>query len=703
MEANLTWSSRPLPRPNPTRYSLGTTLALIGIVGAFAVLLATLIRLQLDRDAQDFRSSLVSISEEATEGVHADLHRSIEEALDRLAAIEVGDARALRRFQEATPLVEMPFQHVGGAFVWPPSRARHNPTELPSTPLSERLLRAERRAQERASGSDRVLAERTFATLLEERLPPEAFARNALRFASFLAEDPERLDVAITWCRRASRAAVDAGLPDLQLFARLRQVELLSDHGRPEDAARVAGEALTLALRDDVFFAGGPAVGFVIEQLWRRLERPELRAEWPPELQADALRARQGQLEREAIFTEGMPSPIRVALELGAENGATALAWSDEPPSITAWRRWSPKRAAGSDEAIADDGIVGFRAPASAGTLYWTSALESFDAHPAVPDGARLVSPAGTVLAATGHAAGWPSENVIAIERPLGRAPLRVEIDWSEAVARERRRRARAYGGLAAVALLVLAGGGWAVRLGVRRQLELAATRARFVADVSHDLRTPLTQIRLFTDILREGYQRRPEDVEQSLSIIAREVDGLELLIDNVLELARRESTRPESAAMSVDAGEVVRGLVEAQRPSLERQGFTVAVVLPETPATVGLDRTKLEQALRNLISNAVKYSQQDKALSIEVARVDAGVELRVADRGPGLPVNGEALFERFTRGDDPAQAHIGGAGIGLSIVRQIVEEQGGRVVATARPGGGSIFTLWLPEPKGEA
>jgi signal transduction histidine kinase len=241
----------------------------------------------------------------------------------------------------------------------------------------------------------------------------------------------------------------------------------------------------------------------------------------------------------------------------------------------------------------------------------------------------------------------------------------------------------------------------------MERRIELADLKSRFVADVSHELKTPLTVIRMFSELLRLGYAKRPEDVEKSLEVIARETDHLGLLIDNVLEASRIEAGEKEYHREPSDAAAEARRVVDEFRPYAEHKGFTVRFTEEGPLPPVELDRLAFTHALRNLLSNAVKYSGDVKEIDVRAGAAGGGVEVEVADRGVGIGgADPRRLFERFYRAPRERGRPIAGAGLGLALVKHIAEGLGGSVEARSREGGGSVFFLRFPPgntPRGDA
>jgi len=253
---------------------------------------------------------------------------------------------------------------------------------------------------------------------------------------------------------------------------------------------------------------------------------------------------------------------------------------------------------------------------------------------------------------------------------------------------------------LAVFALLVVV---WGLIHVVQKEIALSQLKSAFVADVSHELKTPLALIRLFGETLAEGRVTDPAKQREYFEIIQRESTRLTHLIDNILDFARIEAGRKEYRLAPVDVGEVVRSTYDSYRHDLDHNGFehrlTVAADLPRIDA----DPDAISQALLNLMSNAVKYCDDERFLSVEVSpetrRGRHGVLIAVHDRGIGIaPEVRPYLFEGFYRAADERVRKRRGTGLGLAVVKHIVEVHGGCIDVESRLVKGSTFRIFLPQ-----
>jgi signal transduction histidine kinase len=237
----------------------------------------------------------------------------------------------------------------------------------------------------------------------------------------------------------------------------------------------------------------------------------------------------------------------------------------------------------------------------------------------------------------------------------------------------------------------------------VRREMKLSRLKSDFVANVSHELKTPLALIRLFAETLELGRVPTEEKKTQYHRIINKETRRLTQLINNILDFSRIEAGRKEYRLVRADLAAVVRDVVDAYRFPIEQQGFALEVEVADDLPETELDPEALSQALINLLNNAIKYSPGEKRLRVSARRQGDRVLVSVADRGIGIP-RGEQkrIFEKFYRAESSLVHTTKGSGLGLALVQHIVEAHGGHVEVTSAPGVGSTFTLSLPV-RGEA
>ncbi len=245
---------------------------------------------------------------------------------------------------------------------------------------------------------------------------------------------------------------------------------------------------------------------------------------------------------------------------------------------------------------------------------------------------------------------------------------------------------------------VMLLGGLYLVFTNVRREMHLARLKSDFVANVSHELKTPLALIRLFAETLELGRVQSEEKKNRYYRIINNESQRLTRLIDNILDFSRIEAGRKHYRFASGDVARIVEEVVEAYRFPVEQQGFTLELDLADDLPEIEVDHEALAQAVINLLNNAVKYSRDEKHITVRVARQDQRILVAVADRGIGVDkADQKRIFEQFFRAEDSLVHETKGSGLGLSLVRHIIDAHGGTIEVVSAPGRGSTFTLILP------
>ena len=221
--------------------------------------------------------------------------------------------------------------------------------------------------------------------------------------------------------------------------------------------------------------------------------------------------------------------------------------------------------------------------------------------------------------------------------------------------------------------------------------------RRDFVANVSHELRTPLTAVRGYVEALMEG-PVEPEQRRTFLEVIDRHTARMERLVRDLLRLARLDAQQETADIHPIDVAKLFRSAMNDLTERIERQALQVDIKVKPAAAVIEADPTKMHDALRNLIENAVNYSVKGARIELEAHADGDRVLLSVGDYGPGIPeADLGRVFERFYRVDTSRTRDPGGTGLGLSIVRHLVELHGGKVSAGNRAEGGAVFTISLP------
>lgn len=253
---------------------------------------------------------------------------------------------------------------------------------------------------------------------------------------------------------------------------------------------------------------------------------------------------------------------------------------------------------------------------------------------------------------------------------------------------------------LGAALVLLVAGGITALAMtlrAARRHAAAARDQAAFLAQVGHDLRTPVANIRLYAETLASGRVGDPDEAQEFAGVAAREAARVSSMVEKVLELSRLDEGTSVGKREVVDVTRLIGEVIAAHRPLLEDAGMTVDVRGDRDPGPCVLGQPDaLKGALGNLIENALAHAHDSKTIEITAEQDEHRVTVRVADRGPGLPTElGARCFERFVRGPKVTSR---GCGLGLALVREVARAHGGDADARNRDGGGAEFTMTLPE-----
>jgi signal transduction histidine kinase len=232
----------------------------------------------------------------------------------------------------------------------------------------------------------------------------------------------------------------------------------------------------------------------------------------------------------------------------------------------------------------------------------------------------------------------------------------------------------------------------------VRRELALADMRSHFAASVSHELKTPLTAIRMFAEALTMGVQKRPEAQQEYLRTIISESERLSRLLNNVLDFSKIEQGTRTYRFELISLEDVIQAAAKAMAFPMGQKGFNLQVEVDKGIPRVQADKDAIEQAVLNLLHNAVKYSGKNREILLKLCRQENMICIDVIDFGIGISDEHKThIFSKFFRVPGSENQRIPGTGLGLTIVSHIAEAHGGRVEVLSRPGEGSTFSIILP------
>ncbi|HEY2405514.1 MAG TPA: HAMP domain-containing sensor histidine kinase [Polyangiaceae bacterium] len=250
---------------------------------------------------------------------------------------------------------------------------------------------------------------------------------------------------------------------------------------------------------------------------------------------------------------------------------------------------------------------------------------------------------------------------------------------------------------LVALSGLVVIAGLIVILVAAERERKLSNLKSDFVANVSHELKTPLSLVRMFGELLQSGRVENDEKRQQYLQIIVNESDRLGALIENVLDFAKVERGKAGYEFSECRAEEVITRAIEACRIRADREQVALELAFHDELPPVRLDERAIEIAVINLVDNALKYAPDGKVISVDVRRRAGLLEIRVTDRGVGIAAEDrKRIFERFVRGNTASGKQVRGSGIGLALVKHIAEAHGGTILLEDAVPRGSSFVLTL-------
>jgi len=255
---------------------------------------------------------------------------------------------------------------------------------------------------------------------------------------------------------------------------------------------------------------------------------------------------------------------------------------------------------------------------------------------------------------------------------------------------------------IGALNLLILIGG-WILIKNIRKEMQLARLKSDFVSNVSHELRTPLALIRMYAETLEMDRVKSDEKRHEYYRTINQESERLTRLINNILNFSRIESGRKEYKFSEVDINQIIKNVLNMYTYHIEQEGFVLNIELDENVPLVHADAEAVSEALINLIDNAVKYSKDEKEIAVRTGLSDNSVFLEIEDRGIGIDHKyQEMIYDKFYRISSALVHDTKGSGLGLSLVKHIMNSHGGKIWLQSDTGKGSTFRLLFPLGKSE-
>ncbi len=237
---------------------------------------------------------------------------------------------------------------------------------------------------------------------------------------------------------------------------------------------------------------------------------------------------------------------------------------------------------------------------------------------------------------------------------------------------------------------------------GISRELELAKMKSDFVSNVSHELKTPLTSIRMFAEMLKSGRVKSPAKQQEYFELMTAESERLSRLISNVLDFAKVEAGRKKYNFVALDANEIMKEAAQIIQPHVHQHGFDMTLTPSVEPMPIMGDKDSLEQVLLNILNNAVKYSGETKDIRLRAYANGENAVIDVEDKGVGISEEEiPKIFTKFYRADSRPGYQSAGAGLGLTLAHQIVEAHGGTIKVKSSLGRGSTFSIVLPLARG--
>jgi two-component system phosphate regulon sensor histidine kinase PhoR len=245
----------------------------------------------------------------------------------------------------------------------------------------------------------------------------------------------------------------------------------------------------------------------------------------------------------------------------------------------------------------------------------------------------------------------------------------------------------------------VLLSGTWLIFRNVKRQVELSQMKSDFVSNVSHEIRTPLALISMYIETLEMGRVKSAEKIKEYYNVILLETSRLSGIVNRILSFSQIESNKRKYTFSETVINEVVENAALTFRYSLENKGFRYSFEPGEDLPVIMADRESIADAFVNLVDNAMKYSTENKDITVRTGKYDNYVFVEVEDHGIGISdKNQKFIFDKFYRVTEMNLANsVKGSGLGLAIVKHIMDIHKGSIYVKSTPGSGSLFRLSFP------
>jgi two-component system phosphate regulon sensor histidine kinase PhoR len=248
---------------------------------------------------------------------------------------------------------------------------------------------------------------------------------------------------------------------------------------------------------------------------------------------------------------------------------------------------------------------------------------------------------------------------------------------------------------------IVLMIGAWLVYKNIKREMAFVRMKSDFVSNVSHELRTPLSLIRMFAETLSMGRITNEEKQREYYATIVQEAERLTRLVNNILNFSKMEAGKKQYQFQEVDLNALAGGILETYKFHLQSEGFSPVVELAPVIPAIYADKEALSEAVINILDNAMKYSGAEKYLRVRSGSEGERIFLDIEDHGIGIPPEDqEKIFETFYRVPAGLVHEVKGSGLGLALVKHIMDAHEGKVIVTSTPGRGSTFRLQFPQKR---